>query len=117
MRRFPNGEGIRYQPFNGRKPRLSEGRAERGERLLYCDHLEENGEALFELACTRDLEGIVAKRKGDAYLPGQATWLKIRNRNYSRWIGREELFEREWASDPDWQPWNDCALACQSVEV
>ncbi len=35
---------------------------------MYCDHIEENGEALFELACTKDLEGIVAKRKGDPYL-------------------------------------------------
>ena len=49
------------------------------ERLLYCDPIEDKGEALFSLACERDLEGIVAKRKGDPYLPEHATWLKIRN--------------------------------------
>ena len=85
------------------------------ERLLYCDPIEDKGETLFSLACERDLEGIVAKRKGDPYLPEHATWLKIRNRTYSQWIGREELFERERASDPDWQHWNTCASACDQL--
>ena len=87
----------------------------RGERLLYCDQIEENGEALFELACTGDLEGIVAKRKGDPYLPDHAKWFKIRNRTYSQWVGREQLFERERASDPDWHYWNACTSACDQV--
>jgi hypothetical protein len=54
----------------------------------------------------------VAKRKSDAYLPDHATWLKIRNSTYSQWIGREELFERERGSDPDFQVWDACAAAC-----
>lgn len=67
-----------------------------GDRLLYCDHVEEDGEALFRLACEHDLEGIVGKRKDAPYDSAQeTTWLKIRNRRYSQWIGREELFERE----------------------
>jgi len=65
------------------------------ERLLYCDHIEERGEHLFRLACKRDLEAIVAKRKFDPYLLDNAKWYKIRNRNYSQWVGREKLFERE----------------------
>jgi hypothetical protein len=72
----------------------------RGERLLYCDHVELAGEEFFQLACERDLEGIVAKRKFDPYLAGSATWLKIRNPKYSQWIGREELFERERRAIP-----------------
>ena len=99
------------RPLIDRKLRLRRVVPKRSERLLYCDHVEENGEALFKLVCERDLEGIVAKRKGDPYLPDHATWVKIRNRNYSQWIGREELFERERASDPDWHHWNACALA------
>jgi bifunctional non-homologous end joining protein LigD len=63
--------------------------AKRGERLLYCDHIDSFGEALFRLACEHDLEGIVAKRKSDPYLPDHATWLKIHNQNYSQWVGRE----------------------------
>jgi len=44
-------------------------------------------------------------------------WLKIRNRNYSQWIGREELFERERESNPDADAgaWDGCVLACESV--
>jgi hypothetical protein len=90
---------------------------ERGERLLYCDHIDHDGEGLFRLACENDLEGIVAKRKSDPYLPEHAAWLKIRNQQYSQWIGREELFERERGSDPDFQVWDGCAVACESAEI
>ena len=35
-------------------------------------------------------------------LPGtEPDWPKIRNGDYSQWIGRKELFERERESDPD----------------
>jgi hypothetical protein len=88
----------------------------RGERLLYCDHIDGDGKALFRLACEHDLEGIVAKRKSDPYLPEHATWLKIRNHNYSQWAGREELFERERGGDPDFQVWDTCASACVTAE-
>jgi hypothetical protein len=59
-----------------------------------------DGESLFRLACAHDLEGIVAKRKFDPYLEGPASWLKIRNREYSQWAGRDELFERERGGRP-----------------
>ncbi len=68
---------------------------QKSERLLYCDHVAHDGEGLFRLACEHDLEGVVAKRKYDPYLRQQASWLKIRNHDYSQWAGREELFERE----------------------
>jgi hypothetical protein len=70
----------------------------RGERLLR--RCRRKRRTLFQLACERDLDGIVAKRKGDPYLPEHATWFTIRNHKYSRWVGREELFERERASTP-----------------
>ena len=113
--RFRNGEDIRYLPLIDRKLRLRAVVPKRGERLLYCDHLYADGEELFRLACEHDLEGIVAKRKADPYLPDHATWLKIRNREYSQWVGREELFERERGGDPDFQVWDGCALACSEV--
>jgi len=55
----------------------------------------------------------VAKRRFDPYLPEQVSWLKVRNQNYRQWVGREELFERERGSDPDFQVWDGCALACE----
>jgi hypothetical protein len=33
----------------------------------------------------------------------EPTWMKIRNRGYSEWVGREELFERERGGDPDFR--------------
>jgi bifunctional non-homologous end joining protein LigD len=109
------GEDLRYLPLVDRKRRLRSIVQNDGDRLLYCDHVEQDGEALFRLACRHDLEGIVAKRKADPYLEGHANWLKIRNREYSQWAWREELFERERGGDPDFQVWDGCALACDSA--
>ena len=111
QRRFRNGEDVRYLPLIDRKLRLRAVMPKGGERLLYCDHIDEDGVGLFRLACEHDLEGIVAKRKSDPYLVEHASWLKIRNRNYSQWVGREELFERERGSDPD----SRCAMACEAA--
>jgi bifunctional non-homologous end joining protein LigD len=115
MRRFRNGEDTRYLPLTERKLRLRRIVPKRGERLLYCDHIEVAGEEFFQVACESDLEGVVAKHKGEPYLPEHATWYKIRNRDYSQWIGREELFERERQSDPDWQICNACVSACENL--
>jgi ATP-dependent DNA ligase len=117
MRRFANGEDTRYLPLIERKLRLRRVVPTRCERLLYCDHIDADGEGLFRLACENDLEGIVAKRKDAPYLPEHASWLKIRNQNYSQWAGREELFERERGSDPDFQLWHGCALACADAVI
>jgi len=84
-----------YSPLTDRKHRLRSVIPGASDRLLYCDHVHHDGEKLFELACSHDLEGIVAKRKSDPYLEGHASWLKIRNRNYSQWVGREDLASRE----------------------
>ena len=44
-----------------------------------------------------------------------AKWYKIRNRNYSQWVGREKLFERERSTDPNWHYWNVCASASDQL--
>jgi bifunctional non-homologous end joining protein LigD len=115
MRRFRNGEDLRYLPLIDRKLRLHAVVPKRGERLLYCDHIDQDGNGMFRVACEQDLAGIVAKRKSEPYLPDHTTWLKIRNHDYSQWVGRAELFERERGSDPDFQVWDECALACESL--
>jgi len=67
------------------------------QQLLYCDHVEGDGEGLFRLACENDLEGIVAKERYAPYQP-ETRWLKMRNQSHSQWVRREELFERERAA-------------------
>jgi len=112
-----DGEDLRHLPLFERKLRLRFVAPRGGERLLYCDHVEQDGEALFRLACERDLEGIVAKKKSAAYLPHEeSTWFKIRNRSYSQWIGREQLFERERETNPDDRLWAGCVAACAEAE-
>jgi ATP-dependent DNA ligase len=56
-----------------------------------CDQVERECESLFRAACENDLEGVVARRKYGPYLANKASWLKIRNVEYSKWEGREEL--------------------------
>jgi hypothetical protein len=58
----------------------------------------------------------VAKQKNGLYLPDRVTtWFKIRNRGYSQWVGREELFERESERNPDVVGWGSCVRACARV--
>jgi bifunctional non-homologous end joining protein LigD len=109
-----NREDLRYQPLIDRKHRLRSVLPQRSERLLYCDHVEHDGEDLFQLVCQHDLEGIVAKPKHSPYLPEHSNWVKIRNRNYSQWVGREKLFERERGGDPDFHIWEECTRACET---
>jgi bifunctional non-homologous end joining protein LigD len=56
----------------------------------------DDGEALFEAVCERDLEGIVAKRLDGRYRPGERGWIKIKNRDYWRYeIERESAINNK----------------------
>jgi hypothetical protein len=63
-------------------------------RLMVLDALRARGTRLYELACERDLQGIVAKwARGTYQCDGRATsWLKIKDSEYSQIQGRHELF-------------------------
>lgn len=49
--------------------------------VLYCDHVEEHGKALWGELLKMDLEGMIAKKKKSKYSPGKRSsdWLKIKN--------------------------------------
>jgi bifunctional non-homologous end joining protein LigD len=85
-----NGKDLRGQPLWRRKRAL--------KKLIdhtpigYVDHVESPG--LFAVAVERDLEGIVAKRRGDPYGP-ETEWVKVKHVGYSQNEGRWELFERK----------------------
>jgi bifunctional non-homologous end joining protein LigD len=49
----------------------------------------EDGRALFDVMCERDLEGVVAKRLRDRYRPGERGWVKTKNGATTRFA--EEL--------------------------
>jgi len=79
---WADGEDLRDLPLTDRKLRLrSLVPGDHGERLLYCDPIEGDGEGLFRLVCEHDIEGIVDKWKPGLYLPQKpSSWVKIRNR-------------------------------------
>src|SRR3954469_255077 len=92
-----DGEDLREQPLVERRRRLRRimPRPEVNARLLYQDHIDGRGIALFDAVRENDLEGVVAKWKyGRYHSDGNTTsWFKIRNADYSQIEGRREVFD------------------------
>ncbi len=74
-----NGTPLTKLPLMERKTILKDSLRE-GSNVLLCDFIEEKGEAYFQLALEKGLEGVVAKRKDSEYEEGLRTgsWLKIK---------------------------------------
>jgi bifunctional non-homologous end joining protein LigD len=45
----------------------------------------DDGHALFDAVCEHELEGVVAKRHGSRYRPGERGWVKTKKRRYCRY--------------------------------
>jgi bifunctional non-homologous end joining protein LigD len=88
-----NGQDLRSVPLSRRKRRLERVVPAAAGPLNRVPCFEHEGLELFQAACMLDLEGIVAKRKGDGYATDTA-WYKIKNPTYTQAEGRRELFER-----------------------
>jgi DNA ligase-1 len=75
-----DGKSLLDVPLEKRKEVLK-GAMEWGESALLSETVEREGKALFSWARERDLEGVMAKRKGSLYYPGERSgdWLKIKN--------------------------------------
>ena len=76
-----DGVDLRPEPLAVRKELLGNLLPEDTGPLYKILTIEEHGRALFGAIRKMDLEGIVAKRKTDAYAPG-TVWYKIRNPGY-----------------------------------
>ena len=116
---FCDGKDWRRESLMDRKQELRRllSNVPADSRLKYVDHVDGSGTALFRRVCKLDLEGIVAKQKFGPYLTDRenSTWFKIRNREYSQMVGREELFERDRHKEPV-PGWHSCAVACAELE-
>jgi bifunctional non-homologous end joining protein LigD len=87
-----NGEDLRPLPLIERKKRLTRLLRRRSNQLIAeAMTIDGRGRALMAAVLEYDLEGIVAKRKGDPYRRG-VHWWKIKNPAYSQAEGRHELF-------------------------
>jgi DNA ligase D-like protein (predicted ligase)/DNA ligase D-like protein (predicted 3'-phosphoesterase) len=74
-----DGKALTKLPLMERKAILK-GSLREGSNVLLCDFIEEKGEAYFQLALEKGLEGVVAKKKDSEYEEGLRTgsWLKIK---------------------------------------
>ncbi len=86
-----DGRNLRALPLTERKRRLRRLMRTRSKLIKEPLYVPGRGRDLFNVVCQHDLEGIVAKRKGDAYVPS-SRWIKIKNPSYSQVEGRGELF-------------------------
>ncbi len=108
-----DGRDLRHDPLHERKAALKALLRNPPAGVLYADHIEGNGIALFNRVCELDVEGIVAKLRYGPYVSDRdaSSWVKIRNPRYSQWQGRAELFERDRHREPV-AGWHICELAC-----
>jgi len=77
---------LRGEPLRKRKEKLKK-LLKNQPRLLYIDHMEPEGLAMFAGAMALGLEGVVAKDSKSPYVEGpQVTsyWLKIKNKDFER---------------------------------
>jgi bifunctional non-homologous end joining protein LigD len=75
-----DGEDYRPQPLHARKARHEKLLAKAAPGVQYNEHVEGDGQIVFEHACKLGLEGIVSKHREHPYRSGRSkTWLKIKN--------------------------------------
>jgi bifunctional non-homologous end joining protein LigD len=77
---YLDGFDIRNAPLIERKQVLSELLKESGPGpLLFSEHLETDGAAMFANACAMGLEGIVSKKRNGRYVSGRSeSWIKVK---------------------------------------
>jgi hypothetical protein len=91
---WPNGMDLRRLPLIRRKERLRKlVEKAKSPAIIYAQHIEKNGTALYREICQRDLEGIVSKKRDGVY-SSTAGWLKIMNPGYTQHDGRQEMFTK-----------------------
>lgn len=74
-----DGFDLRAAPLIDRKRILAELIRDVGQPILYSDHLEEKGEAMFQHACKIGLEGVISKRMDAPYRSGRTeSWIKVK---------------------------------------
>jgi ATP-dependent DNA ligase len=91
-----NGEDFRLKPLVERKKRLAKLLAKDREGIRYVEHLEGDGDQIFEHACKLGLEGIVSKRIDMKYQHGPSKcWQKLKNKKHPANMRILEMHERE----------------------
>jgi bifunctional non-homologous end joining protein LigD len=97
-----DGADLRFLPLGERRKHLQAILPAKSP-IIISEALSVTGRGceLFELMCSNDFEGIVAKRLEDPY-DRRVRWLKIKNRDYSQKEGRGDLFDGPRQRPPNW---------------
>jgi bifunctional non-homologous end joining protein LigD len=75
-----DGEDLRATALELRKAQLRKLLARRKSGIVYNEHLDGDGAAIFQHACKLGLEGVVSKRRDLPYRSGRAkSWVKVKN--------------------------------------
>jgi ATP-dependent DNA ligase len=75
-----NGDDLRGKPLTERKAALRKLLRRSRGGIQYVEHVEGDGDKMFEAACRLGLEGIVSKRMASPYRSGPSkAWLKTKN--------------------------------------
>jgi bifunctional non-homologous end joining protein LigD len=86
------GESTIHLPYRQRRELLDN--LELGDGPWFVAETFDEGPALFAAVCGRGLEGVVAKRRGQRYRPGDRAWIKTKNRAYWRYPDELESLRR-----------------------
>ncbi len=88
-----DGEDMTSHPYAERRTRLEA--LELNGPYWQTPETFDDGATLFEAVCAHELEGVVAKKRGSRYRPGERGWVKIKNRNYWRYeLERESAISK-----------------------
>jgi bifunctional non-homologous end joining protein LigD len=75
-----NGEDLRSLPLLDRKAKLARLLVRSRSEIVFNDHTDDDGAAVFQHACKMGLEGIVSKRLSAPYRSGPSRdWIKVKN--------------------------------------
>ena len=75
-----DGKDLRRERLETRKGKLAKTLRRVKDGILLNEHIEDDGELVFEHACRLGLEGIIAKRIDAPYKSGRCkSWIKVKN--------------------------------------
>jgi bifunctional non-homologous end joining protein LigD len=97
-----DGDDVRRLPLSELQEQIGKAAVRRSrDGIKYVEHLEADGDEVFEAAVMLGLEGIVCKRRTASYKSGSCkSWIKVRNRSRQRTCGSLTELSKELSPLP-----------------
>lgn len=76
---YLDGKDLRKLPLLERKERLKDLLSDESSKIIFSEHVSDNGKNFYEAACEHKLEGVVSKLKDSPYVSGRSDlWVKTK---------------------------------------